>query len=84
VRLNDGQLRALGVLPAHALLISVHPRPGSNMSSYAAPLMVLEDKLLLKCFSYLKANNVLSTAQVFNVLYLFEYLFGCVWNKYIT
>lgn len=64
VRMNQGQLQGLGVSPAHALLVSVHPRPGASLQAYSAPLMILEDKLLLKSFSYLKANSVLSTAQV--------------------
>ena len=40
------------------------PRPGAPIAAYSAPFMALEDKVLLKTFSFLKAGSVLSTAQV--------------------
>jgi len=65
VRLNKEQVSELGGMGhAHALLIACHPRPGAPMAAYAAPLMFLEDKTLLKTFSYLQATSVLSAAQV--------------------
>jgi len=40
------------------------PPPASPIAAYRAPLLALEDKLLLKTFSFLHAPAVLSAAQV--------------------
>lgn len=63
-QLSAAQLRERGLPPAHATLIAAAPLPGSPLSEYAAPLMVVEDKALLKIFSFLDAGSVLSTALV--------------------
>jgi len=64
IRLNVTQLHVEGRMAGgHALLVSCHPRPGSPLDCYAAPFMVLEDKVLLKAFSFLHASSVLSAAQ---------------------
>lgn len=63
-RMSATHLRDLGLTPAHATLVSSMPPPNSPVSAFAAPFLVLEDKALLKMFSFLTANNVLGAAQV--------------------